>query len=144
MNRRQALRVVPLLALAPTLVSAQATPASALKGYDPVAYFTEGRARKGSPSIVHDFDGLRYHFATARHRDLFVADPVRYLPQFGGNCAANMAKGIKYEADPEHWVVADGKLYVFGGAGGPEAFRRESLAITKTAAQHWNAGVGRR
>jgi YHS domain-containing protein len=86
-----------------------------LKGHDPVAYFTDGRPVKGSPEISYDWDEGRYYFASAKNRDLFKADPDRYAPRFAGYCTGSMARGVRNEGNPEAWIVADGKLYVFGG-----------------------------
>ena len=85
-----------------------------LKGHDPVAYFTDGRPVKGSPEISYEWDEGRYHFANARNRDLFKADPDRYAPRFAGYCTGSMSRGVRNEGDPDAWIVADGKLYVFG------------------------------
>ena len=56
----------------------------AIKGYDTVAYFTEGRAIKGETEFALSWQDARWLFANARHRDLFAANPERYAPQFGG------------------------------------------------------------
>ena len=56
----------------------------AIKGYDTVAYFTEGRAVKGTADFESLWQDARWHFANAKHRDLFEADPERYVPQYGG------------------------------------------------------------
>ena len=69
---------------------------------------------------------MRYRFANARHRDLFKANPEKYAPQFGGSCAMNMSNGVRREADPTVWVISNGKLYVFAGAGGAERFRQNA------------------
>src|SRR5215213_9896942 len=58
----------------------------AIKGYDPDAYFTERRAAKGSPGISQTWLGATWYFSNAKHRDAFVADPIRYAPQYGGFC----------------------------------------------------------
>jgi hypothetical protein len=85
----------------------------AIKGYDPVAYFTDGRAMKGSKEFVHEWLGTPWYFANARHRDLFAADPVKYAPQFGGYCALGVALGQSTaNIDPEAWRIVDGKLYL--------------------------------
>jgi YHS domain-containing protein len=91
----------------------------ALKGYDPVAYFTEKRATVGNPQFQMEWDGATYQFASASHLALFKGDPDRYLPQYSNLCAASVAKGVKIEGDPEHWLVVDGRLYLFGGPAGP-------------------------
>ena len=63
----------------------------AIEGYDPVAYFTEGKAHKGSPNFSTEWDGVIWHFASAEHRDLFVKHPTAYAPQFGGLCTEGVA-----------------------------------------------------
>jgi YHS domain-containing protein len=107
-----------ILLLAPFSASfGQSSPQTArvaIKGYDPVAFFTDNRPVKGSPQLSYEFDGSRYQFATAKNRDMFASDPDRYAPRFDGYCTGSMARGVRAEADPEAWIVADGKLYLFG------------------------------
>ena len=98
-------------------LSQAAEPRVALKGYDPVAYFTEHRPMKGVPAHRMDWDGARYQFASAKNRDLFSGDPDRYVPQFSGFCSAALSKGKKIEGDPNVWKIVDGRLYVFSRAG---------------------------
>lgn len=109
----------------------------ALQGYDPVAYFTKSRPEKGSAEFSASFDGATYWFSNDEHRARFVADPDRYAPQFGGFCAINVARGEKYEADPEAWTIADGRLYVFGAKEGVPMFRRQATGIVAQAKQRW-------
>ena len=97
----------------------------AIKGYDPVAYFTVGKPVRGLPEIEYEWHEQRYRFANAEHRDLFKADPVRYAPQFGNFCAMALSKGEIVVADPENWLISDGKLYVFGKQMGPDLFRKD-------------------
>jgi hypothetical protein len=85
----------------------------AIMGYDPVAYFTRGRAMKGSEKFAHTWLGAPWHFANSKHRDLFVADPIMYAPQFGGYCADGVAYGQSTaNIDPEAWRIIEGKLYL--------------------------------
>lgn len=109
----------------------------ALKGYDPVAYFTLSVPTLGVAEYEYVLDGMRYRFATARHRDMFKANPDKYAPQFGGSCAMNMANGLKRESDPTIWVISNGILYVFAGTGGAERFRQEAEANATKAAANW-------
>jgi YHS domain-containing protein len=88
----------------------------ALKGYDPVAYFTAGHPEPGRPELETIFDGARYRFASADNMGRFKSDPDKYIPQFGGICAYGLSKGVKLEADPTAWRIIDGKLYVFAAA----------------------------
>jgi hypothetical protein len=111
-----------------------------LKGHDPVAYFTEGKPTKGSPSYSYVWDEGRYHFASARHRDMFAADPERYAPQFGGYCTGSMARGGRHEGDPEAWIVRDGRLYVFGAVKFKEMAEKDPAylpAKVQDARKNW-------
>ena len=85
---------------------------AALKGHDPVAYFEQGRAIKGSPQFTFDWMGAAWHFSSAGNRDLFSKDPQKYAPQFGGYCAWAVGHGYTATIDPEAWRIVDGKLYL--------------------------------
>jgi hypothetical protein len=87
----------------------------AIHAYDPVAYFTDGQAVKGSKEFAYAWLGATWHFASAEHRALFVADPVKYAPQYGGYCAVGMMNGGPSGVNPENWRIVDGKLYLYGG-----------------------------
>jgi YHS domain-containing protein len=106
-------------------------PPLAIKGYDPVAYFVENRAVQGAASFAYDFDDSRYHFASAKNRDAFAANPERYTPQFGGLCTAGLADGRVVESDPTAFVVSDGKLYLFSAAKGVDRVRNDPSLLTK-------------
>ena len=108
----------------PPSVADEALPL-AIKGYDPVAYFTLDQAVVGKPDIEYEWDEQRYRFVSAEHRELFKADPVRYAPQFANFCAMALARGEVHEANPEFWLVSGGKLYLFGGPSGWERFRQD-------------------
>jgi hypothetical protein len=127
--RLYAVGLVALVAIYPLVTAIPDTVAQkiplAIRGYDPVAYFTDGKPTRGAPDIEYDWDGLRYRFSHADHRELFKADPARYAPQFGNFCAMALSKGELVEADPNNWMISDGKLYVFGKAVGPERFRND-------------------
>jgi hypothetical protein len=84
----------------------------AIKGYDPVAYFTDGKPLKGSPLHQHSWNGATWLFASAGHRDEFAAAPEKYAPRYGGFCAYGVAQGYKVAIDPEAWSVVDGILYL--------------------------------
>jgi YHS domain-containing protein len=97
----------------------------AINGYDPVAYFTEGKPVRGLPEIEYEWDEHFYRFSSAEHRERFKADPVQYAPQFANFCAAALAQGRMVEANPEYWLISDGKLYIFGKSSGPDRFQRD-------------------
>lgn len=108
-----------------------------LKGYDPVAYFTLGTATPGVATYELVWDGVRYRFANAQHREMFRANPDKYAPQFGGQCAMNLANGNRRESDPTIWTISNGHLYVFASAAGSERFRQDSEANATRAATNW-------
>ncbi len=83
----------------------------AIHGYDPVAYFTEDRARLGQAvhSVKHA-DAV-YRFVSVANKRKFEANPERYLPQYGGFCAYGTALGAKFDGDPLLFTVVDGKVY---------------------------------
>jgi YHS domain-containing protein len=87
----------------------------AIKGYDTVAYFTDGKAMKGSEEFSYEWLGTPWYFATAEHRSLFVSNPTRYAPQYGGYCTLGVGLKDGHAAeniDPERaWRIIDGKLY---------------------------------
>ena len=84
----------------------------AIDGYDPVAYFTDGKAVKGQSRFTHEWMGATWLFASAEHRDLLAADPERYAPQYGGYCAYAVSQGATADIDPSAWKIVDGKLYL--------------------------------
>ena len=124
----------------PTLVAVAAAAEEkrlALKGYDPVSYFTEGRPEQGSAEYQASFDDATYWFKNAEHRALFVADPDRYAPLFRGYCTVTLSHGAKLEADPEAWAIADGKLYVFGSKQAIPVFQAQTASVIEKASENW-------
>lgn len=83
-----------------------------LHGYDPVAYFTQDTAVLGKDEFTAQHDGATYRFGSAEHRDMFKADPAKYVPAYGGHCAMGAAMGLKLDIDPQLFRVVDGKLYL--------------------------------
>ena len=86
----------------------------AIRGYDPVSYFSQNKALKGKKDISFSYRGINYYFATENDRQLFQADPAKYEPQYGGWCAYAMGHdGSKVEIDPETFKIINGKLFLF-------------------------------
>ena len=84
----------------------------ALRGYDPVSYFTDGAPTPGEIDITAEHQGATYRFASAEHKAMFEADPAKYAPQYGGYCAFGLAQGYKFDGDPQVWKIVDDKLYL--------------------------------
>jgi YHS domain-containing protein len=84
----------------------------AVGGYDPVAYFTDGRPVRGTTEYRITHQGYEYRFASAEHLAAFRANPSRYLPQYGGYCAWAVSNGYTAAGNPQNWRIVDGKLYL--------------------------------
>ncbi len=111
----------------------------AIKGYDTVAYFTDGKAVKGSSQFEYVFDDARWQFSNAAHRGMFVADPEHYMPQYGGNCAGATAFGVVVPGDPEAWTIVDGKLYMVVSKKSLDKWKANSAENIRQADAHWPA-----
>ncbi|WP_366524157.1 YHS domain-containing (seleno)protein [Henriciella sp.] len=85
---------------------------TAVGGYDPVAYFTEGEPVEGKKEFSMQYEGAEWRFSSAENLETFRADPEKYAPQFGGYCAWAVAQGDTAKGDPDHWQIVDGKLYL--------------------------------
>lgn len=84
----------------------------ALQGYDAVAYFEDGKATEGSSAITAGYNGAVYYFSSEKNKMLFLKNPSRYIPQFGGYCAYGMSQGYKAPIKPEAFTIVDEKLYL--------------------------------
>jgi YHS domain-containing protein len=127
LSRRNAVRFASLVAVAQLATSlpsyAEASAPLAIKGYDPVAYFTVGKPTPGLPQFESEYAHRTYHFANAKDLDLFKADPAHYAPQYSGQCALDLADGKVSPVIPEAWLIREGKLYLFGAPQGPGLFQ---------------------
>lgn len=85
---------------------------TAIRGYDPVAYFTDGKPVAGTDAYVYDWMGAKWKFASAEHLAAFKAEPQKYAPQYGGYCAYGVAKDHLVKIEPDAWKIVDGKLYL--------------------------------
>ena len=84
----------------------------ALRGHDPVAYFTEGAPTQGDPTIRRSWAGAIWLFASEANRDMFDADPTRFAPAFGGHCAVAKAMGLNLPGSPKRWRIENDRLFV--------------------------------
>ena len=84
----------------------------AIRGTDPVAYFTQGGPVAGSADFTHTWNNATWQFSSAENRDLFASNPEQYAPQYGGFCAWAMSQGYTASIDPSAWKIVDGKLYL--------------------------------
>lgn len=109
----------------------------AIKGYDPVSYFTQSRPMKGSPTFTHPWMGATWWFASAEDRDQFAAQPEKFAPQFGGYCAYGVSKNHTVSIDPEAWRIVEGKLYLNYSKGVQQTWVQDVSGNIKAAEQNW-------
>ncbi|MEM8590920.1 MAG: YHS domain-containing (seleno)protein [Pseudomonadota bacterium] len=109
----------------------------ALQGYDPVAYFTEGKPTEGNWKITAIYNDATYRFSSEEHKAAFEADPEAYLPQYGGFCAFGAAMGYKFDGDPEHWKVVDGELFLNISADIQERWVQDIPGFIEKADANW-------
>jgi hypothetical protein len=109
----------------------------ALKGYDVVAYFTEGKPIMGTKEFRHEWQGVKWQFSSAANRDLFAANPSKYAPQYGGYCAFGVSEGHKAKVDPSVWKIVDGKLYLNYDAGVGNEWRKDIPGRIAKANKNW-------
>jgi len=111
----------------------------ALNGFDTVAYFTQGSPRKGNPDISYTYKEAVWLFSSDKHRQMFIAEPERYAPQFGGYCAFSVAQGTALQGKPEYWQVHDNKLYLNRTANIHNRWLERQSILADRANSNWPA-----
>ena len=109
----------------------------AIRGYDPVAYFTQKKPVPGE--IMHSafWRGAFWLFATAENKDKFTANPEGYMPAFGGHCAFCVASGHKLHSDPTVWVIYKGRLYLHATEQYRTEWKKMPNEYIKLAEEKW-------
>jgi YHS domain-containing protein len=97
---------------APPVAAVNTENGLAIKGYDPVAYFTTGKPERGTADFTASYQGATYRFVSTENRNLFVATPQKFAPQYGGYCAFAMSLNRIADIDPDEWAIVNGKLYL--------------------------------
>ncbi|MEQ8334661.1 MAG: YHS domain-containing (seleno)protein [Nisaea sp.] len=109
----------------------------AVDGYDPVAYFAEGRPVEGAADYTLDYMGAEWRFASPDNRDAFRQDPERYAPQYGGYCAWAVAQGSTAKGDPLNWKIVNGRLYLNYNADIQTRWEQDISGNVRAANQNW-------
>ena len=112
-----------------------------IKGYDPVAYFTDNQPIKGSAQFQSDSNGVTYHFASARSKAVFDANPGKYEPQFGGFCAWAVSQGYTAPIDPNAFQVVNGRLLLQYSLSVRKQFSQDTEGNLRKADANWPAIV---
>ncbi|MGC1302003.1 MAG: YHS domain-containing (seleno)protein [Caulobacteraceae bacterium] len=110
----------------------------ALRGYDPVAYFTAGKPIPGDPRFTATHAGATYRFSSAANRDAFLANPAKFAPAYGGFCAYGASVDHKADGDPQIWKIVDGRLYVNVSPRAADNWRQDIPGNIRKADANWS------
>jgi len=109
----------------------------AIKGYDPVAYFTLQKATKGNSQFTASHQGAIYHFSSAAHQAAFKKNPAKYAPQYGGYCAYGVSAGKLIKIDPKVFSIHKGRLLLQINKRYAKIFAKDFEANVATADKQW-------
>lgn len=110
---------------------------ASLSGFDPVSYHLDGQPLKGTKEISTRWKQATWYFASEEHRRLFVESPERYAPQYGGYCSFGMTRGAALPVDPEIWLVAGERLYLFHDTNLRRLWETASSDSIQNATARW-------
>lgn len=109
----------------------------AVNGYDPVAYFAEGKPVEGSARFESRYKDATWRFASAANKAAFDADPAKYAPQYGGYCAWAVSQGYTAKGDPANWRIVDGRLYLNYNADVQQTWEKDIPGNIRKADGNW-------
>ena len=109
----------------------------AIRGYDAVAYHTEGKPVAGKRAHRVEWKGATWSFASAENKALFEGDPEKYAPRYGGYCAWAVSNGGTASIDPDAWTIVDGKLYLNYSLGVREQWSQDIPGNVAKADVNW-------
>lgn len=109
----------------------------ALRGYDVVAFYTEGKAITGSDKFMYNWKNVKWLFASAEHLALFKANPANYEPQYGGYCAYGLARGYKAPTMADTWHIQENKLYFNYNQKVKTTWQKEQQRFIDSANHKW-------
>ncbi len=109
----------------------------AIDGYDPVAYFTEKKPVAGRAEITAVWKEQTWRFASQKNKELFVANPEKYAPQYGGYCAYGMAGGYKAKTEADAWAIVNDKLYLNYNKKVQKDWLEQKAGMIEKADKNW-------
>ena len=114
-----------------------------LKGYDPVAYFSENQPVQGKPEFSTEYNGAKWQFASKENRDAFVKEPEKFAPQYGGYCAWAVSHGYTADTDPQTGKVVGGKLYLNYNPSVAKKWNEDIPKFIADGDKNWNDLAGK-
>jgi len=112
----------------------------AIRGADPVAYYSlesGTRAVMGTDEFTYEWMGATWKFSNAENRDLFIADPEKYAPEYGGYCAFAVSHNFTKSIKPNEWEIVDGKLYLNYNRTAHKKWARDKSASIVRGDENW-------
>lgn len=109
----------------------------AIEGYDPVAYFNDGKAVNGLENFTFEWNDSNWSFASEENLKTFKENPEKYAPQFGGYCAYAVSQGYTYKSDPEAWKIVNDKLYLNYSKKIQEQWEADQTNLIRQGESNW-------
>lgn len=109
----------------------------AIKGYDPVAYFTDSKPMMGDKMYSYKWNDATWQFASEKHLNIFKENPDKYAPCYGGYCAYGVSKNALFSTDPKVWKIVDGKLYLNKNEDVGKLFNKDVKSAVMEADKNW-------
>ena len=109
----------------------------AINGYDPVAYFKEGKPVIGNEKFSFKWKDANWLFSNQENLDSFKLNPLKFAPQYGGYCAYGMSEGHKASTEPDAWTIVNGKLYLNYNTKVKEVWKKDQSKRIEDADKNW-------
>jgi hypothetical protein len=109
----------------------------AISGFDPVAYFTDGKPEFGRPDLELSEGGAVWHFRNEGNRAAFAEHPDVYTPRFGGYDPVAIARGNSVPGHPLFFAVTGERLYLFYSVEARAEFLTSPGRIIEAATRKW-------
>ncbi len=109
----------------------------AIRGYDPVAFFKEGKPVMGNADFTMTWKDAKWFFVSKENLDNFRANPEKFAPQYGGYCVYGASEGHKAPSQPETWTIINDKLYFNYNSKVKEEWIRNTDSLIKKADMAW-------
>jgi len=109
----------------------------AIQGYDPVAYFVSNKAIAGKSEINSEYKKAVYYFSSEENKTIFLKNPEKYIPQYGGYCAYGVSENHTSPTDPQAFTIVEDKLYLNYNLKVKELWLKDREDRIKKANSNW-------
>ena len=110
-----------------------------LNGYDPVSYFPEGGSVPivGDPQISFTYGTIPYFFSSEQNKALFMENPLKYEPTYGGWCAYAMSEDSRIQINPLIFTLQNNRSHFFISKSAKRTFDEEMAVREPAADVNW-------